>query len=188
MADADDQAAKDAAAKAAADKAAADAAAGKGGDNDKVYKTQEEFDQAFEARFARERKKLEKELADKAAADKSEAERLAKLNEDERQAELKRKADSEAKAREDALTLREMRLEARDMLLDKGISDSLVDLVVDLDADKTKTNVENLSKEFNKAVEAAVEEKLKGKTPNGGNGGRGTQDTDSKKKSGTVVL
>lgn len=186
MATADDQAAKDAEAKAAADKAAADAAAAEG--NDKVYKTQQEFDQAFEARFARERKKLEKELADKAAADKTEAERLAKLNEDERQAELKRKADSEAKAREDALTLREMRLEARDMLLDKGISDSLVDLVVNIDADQTKTNVENLSKEFNKAVEAAVEEKLKGKTPNGGNGGRGTQDTDSKKKTGTVVL
>lgn len=183
-----DQAAKDAAAKAAADKAAADAAAAKGGDDDKVFKTQEEFDAAFEARFARERKKLEKELADKAAADKTEAERLAKLNDDERQKELQRKAAEESAKRENDLTLREMRLEARDMLLDKGISDTLVDLVVDVDADKTKANVENLSKEFNAAVEKAVEDKLKGKTPNGGNGGGNSQDADSKKKSGTVVL
>ena len=172
---ANDQAAKDAAAAAAAKDA-------EGKNDDKAFKTQEEFDKAFEARLARERKKLEDDFAKKAAADKSEAERLARLNEDDRQKEEQRKADEAREQRERDLTLREMRLEARDMLLDKGISDSHVDLVVNVDADQTKANVENLSKEFNKAVEAAVEDKLKGKTPTAGSGGRGTNNTGNDKK------
>lgn len=164
MAEPNDQAAKDAAAAAKA-KADADAAAADGADKGKSYKTQEEFDAAFTARFERERKKLEKDFADKLSHEKTEAERLSKLNDDERKTEEQRTKETNLEKRERETTLREMRLEARDMLLDKGISDTLVDLVVDVDADKVKANIDKLSKVFNKAVEDAVTDKLKGKTP-----------------------
>jgi len=183
MATADDQAAKDAADKAAADKAAADAAAGGDG---KSYKSQEDFDKALEARLARERKKIEKDFDDKLSAAQTEAQRLASLNDDEKATEEQRKkAEADAK-RERDLTLREMRLEARDQLIEKGMPDTLVDLVVDTDADQVKENIDNLSKAFNSAVEKTVEEKLKGKTPekpNGGNGGAADG-----KRTGTVAI
>lgn len=157
------------------------------GDEPKVYKTQEEFDQAFSARLERERKKLEKDLDEKLKKQQTEAERLAKLSEDEK-AKEQRRAQEEADAkRERDLTLREMRLEAADQLEEKGMPRTLVDLVVDVDADQVSSNIENLSKAFNKAVEDKVQEKLKGKTPNDPSGNGKKNDADGK-RSGTVVL
>lgn len=154
--------------------------------SEKSYKTQEEFDQAFAARLERERKKLEKDFEDKLKHERTEAERLAKLNDDERKTEEQRKREEDLERRERETTLREMRLQARDMLLDKGISDTLVDMVVDVDADKTKSNIDKLATVFNKAVEEQVKEKLKGETPKDPSGQKPSGTTN--KKTGTVAF
>ena len=95
----------------------------------------------------------------------AEERRQAKLTEDEREKEAKSKYEAELKAREDDITLRERRLEAQELLSAKNIPIDLVDFVVDLDANKTKENVEKLAKTYNKSVETGVTDKLKGTPP-----------------------
>lgn len=95
----------------------------------------------------------------------AEERRQAKLTDDEREKEAKSKYEAELKAREDDITLRERRLEAQELLSAKNIPIDLVDFVVDLDANKTKENVEKLAKTYNKSVETGVTDKLKGTPP-----------------------
>ena len=95
----------------------------------------------------------------------AEYERNAKLTAEERENEAKAKRDKELKEREDAITLRERRLTAQEMLSQKNIPIDLVDFVVDLDETKTKENIEKLAKTYNKSVENGVTDKLKGTPP-----------------------
>lgn len=95
----------------------------------------------------------------------AEYERQAKLTEDEREKEAKTKREAELKEREDNITLRERRIEAQEMLSQKNIPIDLVDFVVDLDANKTKENIDKLAKTYNKSVETGVTDKLKGTPP-----------------------
>lgn len=94
-----------------------------------------------------------------------EQERQAKLTEEEREKEAKSKREAELKAREDDITLRERRLQAQELLIAKHIPTELVDFVVDLDENKTKENIEKLTKTYNKSVENGVTDKLKGNPP-----------------------
>ena len=51
------------------------------------------------------------------------------------------------------------------MLIERGIDSTLVDFVVDVDADKTKDNVTQLEKAYAQAVKAGVDKALAGTTP-----------------------
>ena len=108
---------------------------------------------------------------DKAKADEAvktavaEAERQAKLTQDELEKELASKRDAEIKAREESITLREQTIAAKEQLTEKGISTQLVDFVVDLDSEKTTANVELLASVFAAAVESGVKAKLSGNPP-----------------------
>ena len=94
-----------------------------------------------------------------------EAERLRNMSaEDKAQYELtQRELAIEAKERE--LALAEMRTTASKVLLDKGISVELVDLVVNEDADVTNANIKLLDKAFKNSVKAEVEKRLGTKAP-----------------------
>lgn len=145
----------------------ADDPAANKGDKDKKTETltQEQVNSLIAERLAEANAKHEKVMAEKIKQAQTEAERLAKLSADEKADEERKKRDETTSARETELTLREMKLEAKELLEKKGISATLVDLVVVADADKTKSNVDALEKAFNKAVEDKVTEKLKGKSP-----------------------
>lgn len=95
----------------------------------------------------------------------SEYERKAKLSEEEREKEAKTQREKELSQRELDITLRERTLEAKELLANKGLSTDLVKYVVNEDKDKMKDNIDNLSKTFNKALESAIQEKLKGQAP-----------------------
>lgn len=110
----------------------------------------------------------------------AEERRQAKLTEEEREKEAKSKREAELKEREDNITLRERRLEAQELLQAKHIPIDLVDFVVDLDATKTKENVEKLAKVYNKSVENGVTDKLKGTPPK--DFSNSNNDTDKTKK------
>lgn len=112
-----------------------------------------------------EKAKNEQAIKEAVANALAEYDRQAKLTEDEREKEAKSKREAELKAREENITLRERRLEAQELLSAKNIPIDLVDFVVDLDANKTKDNVEKLAKTYNKSVEAGVTDKLKGTPP-----------------------
>lgn len=112
-----------------------------------------------------EKAKQEQAIKDAVASAIAEERRQAQLTAEERESEAKAKRDRELKEREDAITLRERRLTAQEMLSQKNIPIDLVDFVVDLDESKTKENIEKLAKTYNKSVENGVTDKLKGTPP-----------------------
>lgn len=112
-----------------------------------------------------EKAKYEKLVNDSIAAAIKEYDRQAKLTQEEKEKEARTKREQELADRETAITLRERRIEAQDALIQANVPVELVDFVVDMDQEKTKTNVDKLTKAYRKAVEAGVAEKLKGKVP-----------------------
>jgi len=110
----------------------------------------------------------------------AEYDRQAKLSAEEKKKELDAKAKADLEAKERDITLREQRIEAKSLLSEKGLPlkaiDKLVDFVVDVNAEKTKANVEGLVEAFNKAVEEGLTNKLKGSPPEDfSSGGSGMQ-------------
>lgn len=113
-----------------------------------------------------EEKAKTEELIKQATANAiAEYERQAKLTQEEKDREAKTKREAELRERENAITLRERRIEAQEMLSQKNIPIDLVDFVVDLDLSKTKDNIEKLAKTYSKSVETGVTDKLKGQPP-----------------------
>lgn len=112
-----------------------------------------------------EKAKQDQAIKEAVATALAEERRQAKLTEEEREKEAKTKREAELKEREEAVTLREMRATAKELLSQKNIPIDLVDFVVDLDATKTKENIEKLAKTYNKSVESGVTDKLKGTPP-----------------------
>lgn len=112
-----------------------------------------------------ERRKNEQAIKDAVAQAIAEERRQAQLTAEQREEEAKQRRDAELKAREDAITLRERRITAQELLAQKNIPIDLVDFVVDLDENKTKENIERLAKTYNKSVENGVTDKLKGTPP-----------------------
>ena len=128
-----------------------------------------------------ERVKNEQALKEAVAQAIAEERRQAQLTAEERESEAKAKRERELKEREDAITLRERRLIAQEMLTQKNIPIDLVDFVVDLDENKTKENIEKLAKTYNRSVENGVTDKLKG-TPPTDFSNTNTNNTDKPKK------
>lgn len=94
-----------------------------------------------------------------------EAEKLAKMNADEKyKYELEQRENAIAE-KEHKLAVLENSNEAGKILADKGISINLVDFVVAEDAETMKANIDLLEAEFKKSVKAEVEKRLSGTTP-----------------------
>lgn len=111
-------------------------------------------------------RKLAKWEKDKAKA-VSEAEKLAKMNEEEKNNYERQKLKDRLAELERKETLHEMAKTARSILADKGIQveENLISRLITEDAETTKESVEAFSGLFTEAVDKAVTEKLKGKTP-----------------------
>ena len=81
--------------------------------------------------------------------------------------------------------MRERKLEAASLLSEKGVPNSFVDYVVDIDQDKMNENIENFSKLFAKEVEQSVTNKMKGTPPK--DFGRYKDDVQGKKTEKKVI-
>ena len=95
----------------------------------------------------------------------SEAEKLAKMNKEEKADYLRQKQEKELKNREAAITRRELMAEAKNTLAEKKLPAGLAEVLNYADADSCSKSIEAVEKAFQEAVKAAVEEKLKGGTP-----------------------
>lgn len=135
------------------------------GDNAGKTFSQADMDNLAGKIRSEEKRKNEQAIKDAVAHAIAEERRQAQLTAEERENEAKAKRDADLKAREDAITLRERRLTAQELLSQKNIPIDLVDFVVDLDETKTKENIEKLAKTYNKSVENGVTDKLKGTPP-----------------------
>lgn len=137
---------------------------------DKPEDTQAKIDAAVAAAKA----KWEKDYQKKAAAAQKEKERLSKLSEDERKAAELENSRKELEAKEAELKKKELKLEMIKVLADRKIPVQFMDYLIAEDNESTLSRITAFEKEFKKAVEAGVNEKLKGKAPTAGASAGGT--------------
>lgn len=95
----------------------------------------------------------------------SEAEKLAKMSKEEKEQYLRQKHINELADREKAITRRELTAEAKNTLAEKELPVELAEMLDYTDADSCKTSIEIVEGAFRKAVEKAVEDRLKGGKP-----------------------
>lgn len=137
-------------------------------------------DAALEARLEQllEQKLNQKMQAWEAGQQKKtgEAARLAEMNAQERAEYERDQLQKQLDELNRKNVLAEMTKTARSMLAEKEISveDSVLEMLVSDDAEKTKSTVNAFAKAFRGAVEAAVKDKLRGAPPKrGASGGSG---------------
>lgn len=136
----------------------------KDGKHEKTF-TQEEVNQLIGKYRSEGKSKAEADIAKAVADAKAEWERQAKMTEDERVKEASVKREKELADKEKALALRENTANAKELLAEKHIDTSMAKFLVTSDAEETMKNIEEFEKAYAKAIEAGVEDKLKGKTP-----------------------
>lgn len=123
--------------------------------------TQEELNAIIDKRLERERKDAQARI-DKAV---TEAQKLAKMNAEERAEHERQELQKKLSEREAEITKRELRAEAKSQLSDKGLPVELAEVLPYTDADTTNAALAAVEKVFRAAVEKGVTERLKGNAP-----------------------
>ena len=131
---------------------------------EKTFK-QEDVNKIVSDRLARERSKWEADYQTKLEAEKAEAEKLAKMTASEKEKHLLEKQKSELAEKEKTIAAREMKLTKIDIFAEKKLPIKLVDYIPGDTAEEVKTNIDTFEKEWRSAIDEAVNEKLKGKSP-----------------------
>ena len=122
---------------------------------------QAEFDRRIQKALGTAKEKWAALMDDKL----SEAEKLAKMNKEEKEEYLRQKHEKELADRESAMTRRELMAEAKNTLAEKKLPVGLAEVLNYADADSCNKSIDAVEKAFQEAVQIAVEEKLKGGTP-----------------------
>ena len=121
----------------------------------------------FDKKLEGARGKWQKSWQEKAEAEKAEAERLAQLSAEERQKEAIEKLTKAKQESDEALKAYQLEVEAQKLASEKKMDMALLK-TIDYRKESTesiKTIIDDISNVFNKAVENAVNEKLKQKDP-----------------------
>ena len=110
----------------------------------------------------------------------SEAEKLAKMTNEEKAAYRMSQMEKELNAFKEKNTLAEMSKTARKMLAEDEITipDELLAHLVSTDAEDTKNTVQAFAKLFKDAVQEGIKTKYKGNPPKKGTGGKGSMTKD----------
>lgn len=95
----------------------------------------------------------------------SEAEKLAKMNQEEKDRYMQKKKERELADREAKITKRELMAEAKNTLAEKKLPVSLAEVLNYADAETCNKSIAAVEKAFQEAVQAAVQERLKGGRP-----------------------
>jgi hypothetical protein len=143
---------------------------GTGGD-DKSF-SQDDVNRLISERLGKEKSKWEKDMQTKLDEAKTEAEKLAKMNAEQKAEHERQKREQALTDRENEITRRELRATALEQLSEKKLPLSLAEVLVYNDADSTNKSLDAVEKAFREAVETGVNERLKGNPPGGG-GGKG---------------
>lgn len=122
---------------------------------------QAEFDRRTQKALNTQKDKLEVLYSEKA----TEAEKLARMTKEEKAQYLAQKHEKELDEREAGITRRELMAEAKNTLAEKKLPVGLAEVLNYTDADSCNKSIAAVEKAFQEAVQAAVEEKLKGGKP-----------------------
>ena len=98
-------------------------------------------------------------------AELTEADKLAKMTEEEKNEYKAQQREAEMKKREAAITKRELMAEAKEKLADKGLPMALAEIIDYTNAETAKNSIDAIEKSFNDSVAKTVEDKLKGGMP-----------------------
>lgn len=135
---------------------------GEGGEGNKGGKVefspeqQTELNRILGERLGKEQAKWEKDLQARLEAATTEAEKLAKMNSDQKAEYERQKQADDLTKREGDITRRELRATALETLAEKGLPKMLADILMFTDADSTNSSIEAVEKSFRAAVEAGV--------------------------------
>lgn len=126
--------------------------------------TQEQVDEMLQKeadrRVSAARKKFEAELRDTVDKERKEAEKLAKMSEEEKSKFTLEEQRLKLEQREGELLQKELKLEAVKILSDKKLPIAFVDLLVNSDAETTMKNIDVFETSFRQAVSEAVDKQL----------------------------
>ncbi|MDU5211432.1 MAG: DUF4355 domain-containing protein [Clostridium sp.] len=142
---------------------------------DKKY--QSEFDKRVAKALETAKSKWETDYQAKIQEAKTEAEKLAKMNADQKAEYEKQKKLDELAKREKDITTRELRATAYETLAEKNLPKELVDILNCESAETCNKSIEAVEKAFQSAVEKAVNDKLRGGNPPKGGQGSNNQST-----------
>lgn len=131
---------------------------------------QSEFDKRIAKALETAKTKWYAEYEKKLEDVKTEAQKLAKMNAEEKAKYEQEKREAEYQKRLRNLTTRELKAEAYETIAEKGLPKELVEILNYESAETVKASMEAVEKAFQTAVEKAVNEKLRGKgAPRSGN-------------------
>ena len=153
--------------------------------NEDVKMTKEEYQQALNSEADKRvsqalktsQAKWETEFKEKLAAERVEAEKLAKLSESEKQKVIFERQQKELEESKQSFQNERLKFEAVKIMTDKQVPISFIDILVSKDAETTMANIDNFKTNFDLAVQKAVEERFKG-------GGREVNNSANTKQSG----
>lgn len=131
----------------------------------KEPKNQAEFDKRIREALETSRTKMQADIDAKILEARTEAEKLAKMNAEQKSQYEKEKREKELADREASITKRELAATAKEQLAEKGLPLSLADVLDYSNAEKCSESIEAVGKAFQAAVEKAVEERLAGGKP-----------------------
>lgn len=149
-------------------------------DVDFTPEQQAKIDSLIAKTVARERANRDKAIEDA----KTEAEKLAKMNADQKAEYERQQREDAINKREADITRRELQAMAKETLADRGLPLTLAKVLVFTDAESTNSSIDAVERAFRESVEAGVNERLRGGTPpgGGGQGGSGGQKNPWKKE------
>ena len=143
---------------------------------EKVELSKEEYEKQLNAEADRRvtkalntaKEKWEAEFSEKLEKERREAERLAKLSQDEKEKELRAKQEQELEERERKLKYKELLSDTKDILHDERIPVKFAEILVQQDAESTKEKIDAFKREWQSAIEDAVNDRMRGTTPKRG--------------------
>ncbi len=133
---------------------------------------QSEFDKRVAKALETQRGKMQQDIQTQIENARTEAEKMAKMNADQKAQYEREKKEKEIADRERDITKRELTATAKEQLADEGIPISLAEILNYEDAEKCSASIKAVKKSFQEAVQKAVDDRLAGgkppKKPEGG--------------------
>ena len=128
-------------------------------------KNQAEFDRRVEKALNTSRTKMQAEIEAKMQEARTEAEKMAKMNAEQKAQYEREKQTKELDDREAAITKRELMATAKEQLAEKGLPISLASVLNYSSAEECTASMDAVGKAFQEAVEKAVNDRLAGGKP-----------------------
>ena len=126
-----------------------------------------DIDKAVKDALSKQEKAFNKRLE----AEKKEAVRLAGLDEKQRAEEEKKRSEAEFQKEKAEFARRQLIFDTKEKLSGKKLPTQFAEMLTGADEETTSANIESFENMFAEAVTAAVNERLKGKTPRTPSGG-----------------